>query len=283
MLMRWTVTVVVAAGSFWMLYDYPDTAKFLTEPERVYLQERLRLDNDGCSHEFKYKFVKDAFLDWKIWVFAMMFQAGLMPVYSFSLFSPTLTANLGYAAATAQLMSVPPYVVAAVTTCAAGYFSDRMQKRAPLTLVCSAVGALGFILLIATDIATVQYIGLFLAAAGGYPLIPLVVSWGANNAGGSLKKGVAAAIIVSVGNAGGIISSFIYPATDKPRYYKGHAICMAYDVMCFVLAGFMWWYLSRRNAEKEARNASRTHPWTEEEKKQFEDDGDDVDWFKYTI
>jgi hypothetical protein len=29
-----------------------------------------------------------------------------MPVYSFSLFSPTLTANLGYSASNAQLLSV---------------------------------------------------------------------------------------------------------------------------------------------------------------------------------
>jgi MFS family permease len=61
------VTVVVAIASFWMLYDYPDTAKFLSEPERKALQARLLLDNDGCSHEFKWKFARDALFDWKIW------------------------------------------------------------------------------------------------------------------------------------------------------------------------------------------------------------------------
>jgi hypothetical protein len=47
------VTVIVAVASFWMLYDYPDTAKFLTTSERKVLQARLLLDNDGCSHEYK--------------------------------------------------------------------------------------------------------------------------------------------------------------------------------------------------------------------------------------
>jgi hypothetical protein len=98
------VTVVVAIASFWMLYDYPDTAKFLTHDERRVLQARLLLDNDGCSHEYKRRFIMDAFLDWKIWVSAIMFHAALMPVYTFSIFSPTLTANLGYTAATAQLV-----------------------------------------------------------------------------------------------------------------------------------------------------------------------------------
>jgi len=99
------VTVLVAIASFWMLYDYPDTAKFLTHDERRVLQARLLLDNDGCSHEYKRRFIRDAFFDWKIWVSAVMFHAALMPVYTFSIFSPTLTANLGYAAATAQLVS----------------------------------------------------------------------------------------------------------------------------------------------------------------------------------
>lgn len=87
-----------------MLHDYPDTARFLKDDERTVLRARLLLDNDGCSHEYKKRFIRDAFLDWKVWVAAIMFHAALMPVYTFSLFSPTLTANLGYEAATAQLV-----------------------------------------------------------------------------------------------------------------------------------------------------------------------------------
>lgn len=70
----------------------------------------------------------------------------------------------------------------------------------------AGLGMLGFILLLCTGDSQVNFAGLFLAAAGVYPLIPVVVSWGANNSGGSLKKGTAAALIVSFGNAGGIVS-----------------------------------------------------------------------------
>lgn len=49
------LTVAVAVASFWMLYDYPDTAKFLNDTERKFVQRRLLLDNDGCSQEFRYK------------------------------------------------------------------------------------------------------------------------------------------------------------------------------------------------------------------------------------
>jgi len=275
-------TVVIAIASFWMLYDYPDTAKFLNPAEKKYVVRRLKADNDGLSHEYKNKFIVQAFLDWKAWVFALMFHFCLTPVYSFSLFSPTLVANLGYTAANAQLLSVPPYVLAALTTVLAGWLSDRKQIRAPFIIISSLTGALGFILLICTGTPGVQYVGLFLAAAGGYPLIPLVVSFGANNSGGSLKKGVTTAIIVSVGNAGGCISSFVYPREDRPRYFMGHAILLAYDIMTAVLAAFMWWYLKRENAKKDARNAQRG-PWTAEDRAAQADMGENADFFRYTL
>lgn len=53
-----------------MLYDYPDTAKFLSPAEKVFVQNRLKLDQDGLSSENKPKFVWQGLLDWKIWVFS---------------------------------------------------------------------------------------------------------------------------------------------------------------------------------------------------------------------
>jgi hypothetical protein len=85
-----------------------DTASFLNESERAYVVERLHRDTDGLTTRYDTKFVRHAFFDWKIWVFSACYFGALFPVYSFSLFSPTLVANLGYAATTAQLLSVPP-------------------------------------------------------------------------------------------------------------------------------------------------------------------------------
>lgn len=276
------LTVVVAIASFFVMYDYPGTAKFLKPAERVYVQNRLHVDNDGCSHEFKKKFIWDAFTDWKVWCFAIMFHGALCPVYTFSLFSPTLVANLGYAAARAQLMSVPPYVAAAIVTLTVGYLSDKWQRRAPLVIGCSIVSGLGYALLLADVTSGVNYFALFLAASGVYPLVPIIVAWGSNNCGGSLKKGVATAIVVSIGNLGGIVSSFIYPSADKPKYTKGHAVCLAYCAITALCAVIMWVYAIAANKKRAARNAARGRDWTPEEKKELEDRGDHNDWFVYT-
>jgi len=62
----------------------------------------------------------------------------------------------------------------------------------------------------------------------------------------------------------------------------GHAINLAYDVGCFVVAGVMWVYLRRQNALKDARNAQRG-PWTNEERAALADEGESADFFKYTL
>lgn len=61
-----------------MLSDYPETTKWLTPNERTFLKDRLLLDRDGTSHEYKNAFIKDAFLDWKVWAVstAMTFTDG---------------------------------------------------------------------------------------------------------------------------------------------------------------------------------------------------------------
>lgn len=145
----------------------------------------------------------------------------------------------------------------------------------------ASLGGLGFLLLIVSTNPQVQYAGLFLAAAGIYPLIPLIVSWGSNNIGGSLKKGVGTAIFVCIGNAGGLISSFLYPKTDAPRYIKGHAVALAYCAMVVTTAIIMMSYAYFQNKKKRERNEKRGRPWTEEEMKEFEDEGEAVDWFMY--
>jgi hypothetical protein len=50
-------------------------------------------------------------------------------LYAFSLFLPTIIAGLGYTSTKANLLSVPPYAVAAVVTVLVGWIADRTQQR----------------------------------------------------------------------------------------------------------------------------------------------------------
>lgn len=71
------LTVIVAVTAYFTLYDFPETATFLTEEERAFVVYRLKYqdfkgEEDGKvrvaqDDSFQWKFVKAAFLDWQIW------------------------------------------------------------------------------------------------------------------------------------------------------------------------------------------------------------------------
>ena len=71
------LTVIVAIIAYFILFDYPETASFLTEEERAFVVYRLKYQGqkeeaDGGirvaqDDTFQWKFVKAAFLDWQIW------------------------------------------------------------------------------------------------------------------------------------------------------------------------------------------------------------------------
>ena len=93
-------------------------------------------------------------------------MAGFCPVYSFSLFLPTIIRNMGYSANNAQLMSVPPYVFACLFTLGASALADRYRQRGVFLLGFQSVAVLGLVLLAVSADPTIQYTGMVLAAIG---------------------------------------------------------------------------------------------------------------------
>jgi len=63
-------TVVAGAASFWIIQDFPDTAKFLTEAERTVVIRRLQSDDQfsAAGEAFKMKYIFQSLKDWKTWI-----------------------------------------------------------------------------------------------------------------------------------------------------------------------------------------------------------------------
>ncbi len=170
------VTIVIGAASFWMVHDFPDEAKFLSDDDRIRVIRRLKLDQQASAdHEsFKMTYFWDALKDWKMWLGMVMYMGCDMPLYAFSLFLPTIVNNLGWGSSTvkAQLMSVPPYACATVLTVTIGFIADRTRSRGLCNILVSLLGVTGFAMLLGSDKPGVQYAGTFLGALGIYLASP---------------------------------------------------------------------------------------------------------------
>ena len=244
------MTVAVGVFCWWMTFNFPDTASFLTADEKLRALRRLRADGQSRATvgHIDRRHVVAALVDWKTWGYAVIYMGCLCPLYCFSLFLPTILLAMGYTGTTAQLMSVPPYAVAAFMTVVVGVIADRTKWRGVCNMVISLIGCVGFAMLLATDNVHVQYAGTFLGAVGIYPTVSNTLTWASNNVEGSLKRGVMVGVVVGWGNMNGVVSSNIYSKTEAPRYWTGHGIVLAY--MFFFLFGgtvFMHFMLKREN------------------------------------
>lgn len=220
-------SMLVSFSAYWLIPNYPqNNPKFLTPSENHEVQRRLLEDAGGFFEEKKVqmKYVRQALGDWKIWMHMGIFLAGFTPIYSLALFTPTIIKTMGYTNNDAQLMSVPPYVVACLFTVGASFAADRMRQRGVFLMAFQLLAVAGFGLLVGTTNSKAQYGGLVLAAIGIYPQVPLSMAWNSGNIGGSSKRAVGIAMQVMGGNCGGIIASYVYVSTDGPRYIKGHCI-----------------------------------------------------------
>ena len=64
------LTVVAGVLSFWIIQDFPDTAKFLTEAERTVVIRRLQSDDQYSAggEKLRWKYIWQSIFDWKTWL-----------------------------------------------------------------------------------------------------------------------------------------------------------------------------------------------------------------------
>ena len=282
------LTVCFGVASFWMVHDFPDNARFLNDADRARVVRRLKLDQQASAqHEdWKSSYLWDGLKDWKMWLGMVIYMGCDMPLYAFSLFLPSIVSELGWSGpdgkdvVRAQLMSVPPYVAAAILTVIIGFVADRTRQRGICNIAVSAIGIVGFAMMIGSDSAAVKYAGTFLGALGIYPCISNTISWMANNIEGVYKRGVVLGFVIGWGNLNGIVSSNIY--YNPPRYVEGHAVILAYMIV-FLFGGSLLMTILLRIENKKRREGKRDHLIEGKTEKEIDQLGDHRPDFTYTL
>ncbi|KAJ5749011.1 uncharacterized protein N7511_010707 [Penicillium nucicola] len=260
------LTIVVALVAPFAIHDSPETATFLTEEERRFVIHSLRIQSSVDSHEtvrqsekFHIRYVIDALSDWQIWLGILMYWGITCPLYGISLFLPSIIKDLGYKSSTAQLLTVPIYITAAVIAVVAAWFSDRRKQRSPVILFYMAMIAAGFIIVLASTgrgVPGVVYFGVFVAVIGIYPAFPGNVTWLSVNMAGDYKRAAGMAIHIGVGNLAGAMSSNFYRSQDAPKYILGHALELAFVVVGMLAVVALRLSYQRINSKRDAMDPS---------------------------
>ncbi|KZP18735.1 MFS general substrate transporter [Athelia psychrophila] len=273
------VTVLVAVVTFFVMQDYPATATFLSEPERAHIVHMLKSDSLGQSTHFDMKFVRQALGDYHTYLQIAIYIGQVITVATISLFLPTIINGLGYSAANAQLLTVPPFAAGCICTIAVGIISDKYKLRGPFIVGGALVSLVGYIVLYNTDKPGVGYVGAVLATVGVFPTIAVNLAWAGGNAGGDMKRGVVIGMVIGVGNLGGICASFIY--IDPPRFHIGHGTIMGWLCLTIILSVVAMRDYNSLNKQKDAM--CLREGITEARTDEFRELGDDSPLFRYMI
>ncbi|KAJ6525027.1 major facilitator superfamily domain-containing protein [Mycena vulgaris] len=231
------ITTVVAICIFFLIIDSPMQASWLTPEEKILAVGRLEAEypavDEDAQHTRK-QTIRQGLLDVNTWFVAVGFFFLSTPA---AVFLPTVIATLFPTKTTVekQLLSVPPYFMAAVVQIIAPYISMRMDSRGPFMAFHAAVGVVAYAIFVGSKSLHARYAACFLVAAGPFPFGAFSPGLVAVNTGPDATRAVALGVLSSVGYLGGIVSTWTYVASDAPDYRTGNTLNLAGMVTVLVL------------------------------------------------
>ncbi|KIK92853.1 hypothetical protein PAXRUDRAFT_12991 [Paxillus rubicundulus Ve08.2h10] len=186
-ILQGVATMLVGLISAFVLEDYPSTAKFLTTQERSFVIEQHRCSDDAQDEEEDMsQQVWAAFTDWqvevvlsvermdilristKVWALSLVQISITIPAYGITYFLPIIINDFEYSISVSQLLTIPPYVIGAVTVLVFSSFSDDIKLRSPFIFAAQSVALLGYIINISGAPSGVKYFGTYLCIISSY-------------------------------------------------------------------------------------------------------------------
>lgn len=176
----------------------------------------------------------------------LAYVADVVPQGSFTFFTPTIVTGLGYTSITAQLLTVPPWLIGFVVAISISYTADRYDARGWHVTIFSLIGGAGWLTagLLPPDAYKSRYGCLCLAACGAFPCAPSLTNWVTCNSPSFLTLGLAIAVNNSCAGVGQIIAQWIWKHGEEGRGYPtGNFVCAGCSfLVAGVAAGLRVWY-----------------------------------------
>ncbi|KAL4870279.1 hypothetical protein BDV12DRAFT_207940 [Aspergillus spectabilis] len=236
------VTVFLGILTYFLLIDSPTlSSRWLDQDEIRYLDLRQRADPsrratartkaDSSSSDTR-KALIAVLTDWQIWMHGIIYWSNTVPNNALKFTMPQIVQNMGFTSTRAQLLTIPPYCIGAISVFLSSLFAGRISWRMPFFVVPQLIVIIAYAILAALagdirDNTAACYFGLCLACLGLYPINPCGNAWSLNLAGPA-KRTMGIAFMLCTGNIERIIGGFIYIDEEKPEYPTGFGTSLGF-------------------------------------------------------
>ncbi|UZJ56306.1 hypothetical protein CBS101457_005626 [Exobasidium rhododendri] len=248
------LTIVIAIGAFFLIPTWPSKTKFLTTREKAILEHRLQEDSDAFEEQgFQWSEVARAFKSPEVYGYCALFHGFAFPLYTLSLFLPTIIQGLGYKSWEAQLLTTPPYVFTFIVVMTVAWLSNKYQVRAPFIIGSAFVAILGYIVLLTSPTTGGKYVAVFLCTAGIYSGNALLLAWPSENLMGHTYRATGLAMVIMIGDCGAIIGLQLYRVPlgglKNTGYKYSHIFAIVWLLIGIAAAASLHFGLKRKNAK----------------------------------
>ncbi|KFX92655.1 hypothetical protein V490_05266 [Pseudogymnoascus sp. VKM F-3557] len=262
---RYEFIVVGAACSFWaiilclLLPNSPVTFWGFSHDEKLIMIARMRRNQTGVEQRrINWSQIKEAYLDYKTWLFTLLGFVSNVPNGGISNFSTLVIKGLGFDTLNTALLGIPQGAIVVIWIGLAA-LCNRYMPNNSRTLICALfmiptiAGALGFLLAPAD-----AYVGRLICfyLTGSYQASFVVsLSLITSNTGGQSKKMIVSGMIWFGACIGNIVSPFFYRPEQAPSYPMGIGSLLAANIIGVILFFVFRFAFKRENRLKERQRA----------------------------
>ncbi|KAH7039570.1 major facilitator superfamily domain-containing protein [Microdochium trichocladiopsis] len=254
----WGIVLVIA------LPNSPRTIWGFSHDEKLIMVARMRRNQTGIEQRrINWHQIKEAYLDYKTWLFTLLGFVANVPNGGISNFSTLVIKGLGFGTLETALLGIPQGVLVVIWI-GLGAVANKYMPQNSRTLVCALfmlptiAGALGFLLAPAN-----AYVGRLICfyLTGSYQASFVIsLSLITSNTGGQSKKMIVSGMIWFGACIGNIASPFFYKTEQAPSYPLGIGSLLVANcielALFFVFRYAFIWENRRKEAQREALRAA---------------------------
>ena len=240
---------------FIFLPDSPVTAPGLSLSHRRVAVERLRSNQTGVENKhFKPHQVKEAFMDYKLYLLFLAGVVGNIPNGGISNFGTLIIQGFGFSTLVTTLMQVPYGAIICLSILFFVILNDRLGRNwRCVMIICSLMpnlaGAFG-LRFVSTDQHVARLICYYLTGPYNAGFV-LILSLSTANIAGHTKKVVTNAVLFLGYCTGNIAGPFFYKSEQAPTYSLGIWSMIVSHLMEICVILLLRFLLQRENARRD--------------------------------
>ncbi|KAI7424622.1 MFS general substrate transporter [Hortaea werneckii] len=228
------ISIILGVAVFFILVDTPARGHKWLRPDEIrflelqrFIKQGGRFQDETKEKKFIWRDLKACFQDWRLWLLTWTQFAQSAMAYKH----------------TGKRM---PFVVGPFSLCIIGF---AVMLGLQGKFVDSVGGA---------------YFAIVLACMGIYPSALALIAWVGNNQAPASRRAIGVGLNICIGNAGGIMGSYMFFDLDAPAYNTGFSLSLAFCVTRLLTAvvaelSYKWTNHKRDQIAEEETRAKYIH------------------------